>query len=169
MLSPFSHVSLRAHDCRTIAHKGPLSMGFSRQEYWSGLPCPSPGDLPNPGISCIAGRFFTVCTTREVLSDTSRALSFNLSSTPTALNSVPGTVTKCLTSEYLNLDSLDVWRPVTLDCGVCPPLRQPMWPLRTRGQLHPYSTSSDNWERLHTLLNVLWGSKWSPVENFCLP
>ena len=82
-----------------------------------------------------------------------------LSSTPTALNSVPGTVTKCLTSEYLNLDSLDIWRPVTLDCGVCPLLRQQMWPLRTRGQLHPYSTSTDNWECLHTLLNVLWGSK----------
>ena len=34
----------------TVAHQGPLSMGFSRQEYWSGLPFPSPGDLPNPGI-----------------------------------------------------------------------------------------------------------------------
>ena len=34
----------------TIAHQAPLSMGFSRQEYWSGLPFPSPGDLPNPGI-----------------------------------------------------------------------------------------------------------------------
>ena len=34
----------------TVAHQAPLSMGFSRQEYWSGLPCPSPGDLPNPGI-----------------------------------------------------------------------------------------------------------------------
>ena len=34
----------------TVAYKGPLSMGFSRQEYWSGLPFPSPGDLPNPGI-----------------------------------------------------------------------------------------------------------------------
>ena len=33
----------------TIAHQAPLSMGFSRQEYWSGLPCPSPGDLPSPG------------------------------------------------------------------------------------------------------------------------
>ena len=33
----------------TVAHQGSLSMGFSRQEYWSGLPCPSPGDL-NPGI-----------------------------------------------------------------------------------------------------------------------
>ena len=34
----------------TVAHQAPQSMGFSRQEYWSGLPFPSPGDLPNPGI-----------------------------------------------------------------------------------------------------------------------
>ena len=34
----------------TAAHQAPLSMGFSRQEYWSGLPCPPPGDLPNPGV-----------------------------------------------------------------------------------------------------------------------
>ena len=44
--------------------QAPLSMGFSTQEYWSGLPFPSPGDLPDPGIepgsSCIVGRFFTV-------------------------------------------------------------------------------------------------------------
>ena len=33
----------------TVAHQAPLSMGFSRQEYWSGLPCPSPGDLPTQG------------------------------------------------------------------------------------------------------------------------
>ena len=32
------------------ARQAPLSMGFSRQEYWSGLPCPPPGDIPNPGI-----------------------------------------------------------------------------------------------------------------------
>ena len=35
---------------RTVARQAPLSMGFSREEYWSGLPCPPPGDLPNPGI-----------------------------------------------------------------------------------------------------------------------
>jgi len=46
VLSHFSCVRL----CVTVAHKAPLSMGFSRQEYWSGLPFPSPGDLPNPGI-----------------------------------------------------------------------------------------------------------------------
>ena len=33
----------------TVAHQAPLSMGFSRQEYWSGLPFPPPGDLPDPG------------------------------------------------------------------------------------------------------------------------
>ena len=34
---------------RMVAHQAPLSIGFSRQEYWSGLPFPSPGDLPDPG------------------------------------------------------------------------------------------------------------------------
>ena len=34
----------------TVAHQAPLSMGFPKQEYWSGLPFPPPGDLPNPGI-----------------------------------------------------------------------------------------------------------------------
>ena len=34
----------------TVAYQVPLSMGFSRQDYWSGVPLPSPGDLPNPGI-----------------------------------------------------------------------------------------------------------------------
>ena len=47
----------------TVAHQAPLSMGFSRQEYWSGLPLPSPGDLPDPRIElaspALAGGFFT--------------------------------------------------------------------------------------------------------------
>ena len=47
----------------TVAHHAPLSIGFSRQEYWSGLPFHSPEDLPNPGIEPVspafAGRFFT--------------------------------------------------------------------------------------------------------------
>ena len=47
----------------TVAHLAPLSMGFPRQEYWSGVPFPSPGDLPNPGIEpvslALAGGFFT--------------------------------------------------------------------------------------------------------------
>ena len=53
----------------TVAHQAPLSMGFSRQEYWSGLPCPPPGDLPEPGVelrslvSSLAGGFFTISVT----------------------------------------------------------------------------------------------------------
>ena len=49
LLSCFSHVRIFA-TLWTIAHQAPLSMGFSRQEYWSGLPFPSPGELPDPGI-----------------------------------------------------------------------------------------------------------------------
>ena len=55
-------------DC--VACQTPLSLGLSRQEYWSGLPCPPLGDLPNPGIKpmsltspALAGRFFTTSTT----------------------------------------------------------------------------------------------------------
>ena len=44
----------------TVAQQPPLSMLFARQEYWSGLPCPLPGDLlSQESISCVAGRFFT--------------------------------------------------------------------------------------------------------------
>ena len=58
----------------TIACQAPLSMGFSRQEHWSGLPCPSPGDLLDPGIKpmsltspALAGRFFTTSATQKTL------------------------------------------------------------------------------------------------------
>ena len=61
----FSHLWLFATPW-TIAHQAPLSMGFSRWEYWNGLLFPPPGDLPNAGIkpmrlasSALAGRFFT--------------------------------------------------------------------------------------------------------------
>ena len=47
---------------RTVAHQAPLSLGFPRQEYWSGLPLPAPGDLPDPEIEpvppALAGGFF---------------------------------------------------------------------------------------------------------------
>ena len=39
---------------RTVAHQAPMSMEFSRQEYWSGLPIPTPGDLPNAGIKPVS-------------------------------------------------------------------------------------------------------------------
>ena len=60
---PLSRVQLFA-TLWTVAHQAPLSMGFSRQQYWSGLPFPSPGDLPDPETepesSVSAGRFFTL-------------------------------------------------------------------------------------------------------------
>ena len=49
VLSRFIHVQLYAIPW-TVACQAPLSMEFSRQEYWSGLPCPPSGDLPDPGI-----------------------------------------------------------------------------------------------------------------------
>ena len=71
MLSRFSCAQLFA-TLWTIAHQAPWSMGFSKKEYWSGLPCPPPGDLPYPGIEpaflmslALAGRFFTTRTAWE--------------------------------------------------------------------------------------------------------
>ena len=72
VLSYFSRVWLFAA-LWTVARQPPLSMGFSRQENWSGLPCPPAVDLPRPGIEpvslmfpALAGRFFTTRTTWEV-------------------------------------------------------------------------------------------------------
>ena len=65
MLSQFSHVQLLV-TVWTVACQAPLSIGFSRQEYWSGLLFSPPGDPPDPGIELVflkspalAGRFFT--------------------------------------------------------------------------------------------------------------
>ena len=65
VLSHFSRARL-FETLRTVACQAPLSMGFSKQEYWSGLPCPPPRDLPEPGMeptslkpSALAGGFFT--------------------------------------------------------------------------------------------------------------
>ena len=49
----------------TVACQAPLSMGFSRQEYWSGLPFPSPGDFPNPGIETESAAFASESFTTE--------------------------------------------------------------------------------------------------------
>ena len=72
MLSHFSLVHLLA-TLWTLSCQALLSMEFSRQEYWSGLPCPPPGHLPNPGIKptlltspALADEFFTTSTTWEV-------------------------------------------------------------------------------------------------------
>ena len=71
LLGSYEYIYLVAQSCLfatlwTVARQTPLSMRFSRQEYWSGLPCHLPGDLPNPVIEpgspvspALAGRFFT--------------------------------------------------------------------------------------------------------------
>ena len=76
VLSHFSRVRLCATPW-TVARQAPLSVGFSRQEYWSGLPCPPPGDLLNPGIKpvsltspALAGGFFPTSATWEAPSCT---------------------------------------------------------------------------------------------------
>ena len=71
MLSHFNHVGLFVTPW-TAACQAPLFTRFSRQEYWTGLPWPAPGDLPNPGIKLtsltsptLAGGYFTTSTTCE--------------------------------------------------------------------------------------------------------
>ena len=71
MLSCFSRVLLFVTPW-TVAHQFPLSVGFSRQKYWSGLPCPPPRDLPDPGIKpaslmspALASSLFTTSATWE--------------------------------------------------------------------------------------------------------
>ena len=71
MLSRFSSVGLLV-TLWTVVHQAPPSKGFSRQEHWSGLPCPSLGHLPNPGIEpsslaspALVDGFLTTSTTWE--------------------------------------------------------------------------------------------------------
>ena len=73
LLSHFSRVRLFM-SLWTVTLQAPLLMGFSRQEYWSGLPCPPPGHLPDPGIKpttltppTLAGRFFTTRASWDAL------------------------------------------------------------------------------------------------------
>ena len=84
MLSHFSHVQLFA-TLQTVAHQAPLSMGFSKQEYWSGLLCSPPGDHLISGIKptslmslTLAGRFFTTSTTWEAPVVKCASLQFHL-------------------------------------------------------------------------------------------
>ena len=68
-----------------VAHWAPLSMGFSRQEYWNGMPFSSPGDLPDPGIEtaclmspALAGGFFTTEPPGKPYKQITRYLSLEL-------------------------------------------------------------------------------------------
>ena len=79
----------------TIAHQAPLPMGFSRQEYWSGVPLPTPRDLPGPGIKpmslmspALAGGFFTTSDTWEAQKYHYSVLSFEVFSKQDLLSDV---------------------------------------------------------------------------------
>ena len=73
----------------TVAHQAPLPVGFSRQEYWSGFPCPPPGDLPDPGIEpeplrspVLASGLFTSSATITVTWLDSKQICFLFTSVP---------------------------------------------------------------------------------------
>ena len=83
MLSHFSRVQLSVTPW-TIARQAPLSMGFSRQEHWSGLPYPPPGYIPNPGVKpvslmspALTDGFFTMSTTWETQEAHSSTIYYN--------------------------------------------------------------------------------------------
>ena len=111
-MKSLSHVWLFATPW-TVAYQAPPSTGFSRQVYWSGLPFPSPGDLPNPGIkprsTRIVGRHFTIWAT---------AAAKSLQSCPTLCDpmdcslpdfSVPG-ILQARTLEWVAISFSNAWK-----------------------------------------------------------
>ena len=110
----------------TVACQAPLSMGFSRQEYWRGLPCPPPEDLPNPGIKlaslmspALAGGFFTSSAGKPKLQVRS---CYSLHQNPQWL---PSQIKKSLELSTRHPTSL-VWSP--------PALSVPLWPYWPAGR-----------------------------------
>ena len=96
VLSHLSRVWLCTATLWTAAHQAPLSMGSSRQEYWSVLPCPLPGDLPDPGIKPVslvspelAGRFFTTGKPQSDSGVCSNPMGTGVAAQPNVLSSAP--------------------------------------------------------------------------------
>ena len=103
-----SHVQLFATPW-TVAHQVLLPMEFSKQEYWSGLPFPTPGDLSNPGIETmslasptLAGRFFTTSPSRNYIKNRSKWL--EMKNRMSDMNSVGELSRLDTTEERLNGD-----------------------------------------------------------------
>ena len=103
MLHHFSCVQLFATPW-TVACQAPLSMGFSRQEYWSGLPCPPPGDLPDTGI--------------EPASPATPALRMN--PLPMSYQGSPDTLYSLNTCSLHFYYDYMLWTENRLGCGQCP-------------------------------------------------
>ena len=110
VLSLFSRIGLFVTPW-TVAQQTPLSMGFSSQEYWSGLPFPSPVDLPDLGIEpmslvspTLADEFFTTSTTCEALEENSfPCLYFHVESAHTPWHMAPFSIFKASTSTSSHL------------------------------------------------------------------
>ena len=95
MLSRFSHVQISVTPW-TVALQAPLSVRFSRQEYWSGVPFSTPGDLPDPGIDpisltspALAGGFFSTKATWEAPKEMARAKSDTSAPTQSPSKALP--------------------------------------------------------------------------------
>ena len=157
MLSHFSHVWLFA-TLWTVAYQAPLSMGFSRQEYWGGLPCTPPGDLPDPekvaGIEpaslmspALASEFFTTTATWKL---EWVAIPFS------SRSSQPGIEPR---SPALQVDSLPSKPPQEPSNR----WQKQAWETETCPAAPGGSVSSCHWERK----NPGW-STWSEAEFFCL-
>ena len=106
----------------TVACQVPLSVGFSRQEYWNGLPSPPPGNLPNPGIEpaslALAGVFFTTRATCEVLREFAKIQS--LGSQTTLLDWILEGVSWVLHILFKASLYLFTW-PCCVACGILVP------------------------------------------------
>ena len=110
----------------------PLSMGFSRQEYWSGLPCPPPGDLPNPGIEpvslmcpSLAGRFFTTSATWETSIFGAKCSSV-LIQMP-SLTMAWGQITNCIISCKMITVVVILFPSLTVTASVLKMSGEPIW------------------------------------------
>ena len=94
----------------TAAYQAPPSMGFSRQEYWSGLPFPSPGGLPDPGLEpalapALTSGFFTTSTAWET--NPAAAAAKSLQSCPTLCDPIEGSPPGSLVPEILQARTLE--------------------------------------------------------------
>ena len=106
----------------TVANKAALSVGFPRQEYWSGLPSPSPRHLPDPGIEptspAFAGRFFTTEPPGEPQNVTAAATAKLCQSCPTLCNSIDGSppgspvpgILQARTLEWVAIPFSNAWK-----------------------------------------------------------
>jgi len=91
----------------TVACQAPLSVEFSRQEYWNGQPFPSPGDLPNQ-VSCIACRFFTIWATAAKSLQSCPTLCDPIDGSPPG-SPVPG-ILQARTLEWVAISSSNAWK-----------------------------------------------------------